>query len=170
MSDATAILFLVSSNEFDEYLREDFTTSRLDESCKVFETLINYRYLQEISFILFLNKYDLLKEKIKICNIMDYCFDFRGNPASLEDVKRYLSNRFSRLKKDGQTNSNNNGSVNISGSAVKYIQSNNNQTSSNSAEIYTHFTTAVDTENIKIIFEMVKNMIFENNRRVIMLS
>jgi guanine nucleotide-binding protein subunit alpha-12 len=169
LSDVTAILFLVSSNEFDEYLREDFTTSRLDESCKVFETLVNYRYLQETSFILFLNKYDLLKEKIKICNIMDYCSDFRGNPTSLDDVKRYLSNRFSMLKQNGQNNfnNNNNESVQLSGSAAKYkyAQSNNNNN-----EIYTHFTTAVDTENIKVIFEMVKNMIFENNRRVIMLS
>ena len=162
LSDATAILFLVSSNEFDEYLREDHSTSRLDESCNVFETLVNYRYLQDISFILFLNKYDLLQEKIKICNIMDYCFDFRGNPNSLDDVKRYLSSRFSRLRRINQFN---NGSVR--GRAVQYIhQSNDNQNS----EIYTHFTTAVDTQNIKVIFDMVKNMIFENNRRVIMLS
>ena len=47
-SDVTAILFLASSSEYDEYLREDWSINRLDESCKVFETLINYKYLKYI--------------------------------------------------------------------------------------------------------------------------
>jgi GTPase SAR1 family protein len=170
LSDATAILFLVSSNEYDEYLREDFNTNRLDESCKVFETLINYRYLQDISFIVFLNKYDLLKEKIKICNIKEYCRDFYGDPYSLDDVKAYLVSRFSRLKKSEVNCINNNNGVSFNRRS-RYLQEHmNNNNNEDVSEIYTHFTTAVDTDNIKVIFEMVKNMIFEKNRRVIMLS
>ena len=176
LSDATAILFLVSSNEYDEYLREDFSTSRLDESCKVFETLINYRYLQEISFILFLNKYDLLQKKIKICNIKDYCPDFMGDPSSLDDVKRYLAFRFSRLKRSYNNQSGNipssTGSVRINARSIKYLQESDkiNNTNGNPTEIYTHFTTAVDTDNIKVIFEMVENMILKHNLSFYVLS
>lgn len=64
-TDVTAILFLASASEYDEFLREDHKTNRLEESIKVFETLVNYKYFQNVEFILFLNKYDLLKEKIQ---------------------------------------------------------------------------------------------------------
>ena len=36
--------------------------------------------------------------------------------------------------------------------------------------IYSHFTTAIDTNNIKTIFEMVRLMIFEKNCKAIMLN
>lgn len=36
--------------------------------------------------------------------------------------------------------------------------------------VYTHFTTAIDTNNIKTIFEMVRLMIFEKNCKSIMLN
>lgn len=189
-SDVTAILFLVSSNEYDQNLREDSRTNRLDESCKVFELLINYRYLQDVSFILFLNKYDLLKEKIKKCNIKDYCQDFTGNSTNLKDVEEYLKDRFLRLKKHSYEEEDINNEDGIAAAASssssfkrsKYYQVNNpngiymrNNTlksvdNNDQSAIYTHFTTAVDTDNIKVIFEMVKNMIFEHNRRAIMLS
>lgn len=48
LSDVTAVLFLASSSDFDEQLREDATINRLDESCKVFETLVNHKYLQTV--------------------------------------------------------------------------------------------------------------------------
>ena len=48
LADVTAILFLASSSDFDEKLREDSQVNRLDESCKVFETLVNHKYLRAV--------------------------------------------------------------------------------------------------------------------------
>jgi guanine nucleotide-binding protein subunit alpha-12 len=152
-SDVTAILFLVSSSEYDEYLREDHRVSRLDESCKVFETLVNLRHLANVEFILFLNKHDLLKDKLESCNIKDYCKDFKGNQRSINDVENYLQNRFLKLKNDDAF-------ANLDRLTCKCgIRS-----------IYAHFTTAVDTNNIRTIFEIVRNMIFEKNIGAIMLN
>lgn len=147
-SDVTAILFLVSTSEFDEYLREDFTVNRLEESMRVFETLVNYRFLRNVEFILFLNKHDLLREKVKRTNIKNYCDDFDGDPHSLEQVENYLQLKFQNLKHHDPT-----------------VDSQMYSTS-----IYSHFTTAIDTNNIKTIFESVRQMIFEKNCKAIMLQ
>ena len=45
-------------------LREDNSQNRLREALSLFETIWNNRWLKTISVILFLNKQDLLREKI----------------------------------------------------------------------------------------------------------
>ena len=45
-------------------LREDSSQNRLREALALFETIWNNRWLKTISVILFLNKQDLLREKI----------------------------------------------------------------------------------------------------------
>ena len=45
-------------------LREDSSQNRLREALSLFETIWNNRWLKTISVILFLNKQDLLEEKI----------------------------------------------------------------------------------------------------------
>lgn len=182
-ADVTAILFLASSSEYDEYLREDGQTNRLEESCKVFETLINYKYLRNVEFILFLNKHDLLKQKIPTINIKNYCRDFTGNPQSLRDVENYLIKKFSNLKKsnehfetDGVRAATNQKKRPQDFDSIQSIEDNSYrsnkvaQTSVEDKSIYTHFTTAIDTNNIKTIFEMVRLMIFEKNCKAIMLN
>lgn len=181
-SDVTAILFLASCSEFDECLREDNKINRLEESCKVFETLINYKYLKDVEFILFLNKHDLLKEKIRKVNIRNYCSDFTGNPNSLPDVENYMIKKFSSLKHSTPI-SNNHASIrnkddfhSIYPNNYNTINRNNNRSivstrnNQDDKAIYSHFTTAIDTNNIKTIFEMVRLMIFEKNCKSIMLN
>ena len=78
-NSVTAILFLVSSSEFDQVLMEDRRTKRLEESRNIFETIINLRYLDSVAFILFLNKTDLLEAKLatRSSNIADYFPDYQ---------------------------------------------------------------------------------------------
>ena len=57
--------------------------------------------------------------------------------------------------------------------SIELIENNSNQNlprNNHNKSIYTHFTTAIDTNNIKTIFEMVRLMIFEKNVKAIMLS
>ncbi len=181
-SDATAILFLASSSEYDESLREDGVTNRLSESLKVFETIINFKYFKNVEFILFLNKHDLLKDKIQKVNIENYCKDFKGSPTSLNDVEKYLIQKFTSLKRTGSANltaevkkarSLSDSSSRSKNFDFDQINSNNGRKISDSDEekyIYSHFTTAIDTNNIKTIFEMVRLMIFEKNFKTIMLN
>nr|AGJ70284.1 G protein subunit alpha s2 [Terebratalia transversa] len=62
---STAILFLVDIGSFDTTLREEPTKNRLLESLKIFDQVWNNRYLRNVSIILFLNKIDVLTEKVK---------------------------------------------------------------------------------------------------------
>ena len=62
----TAILFLAAASEFDQRLLEDNETNRMREAVNVFESLVNFPGFARVSFILFLNKMDLLQEKVII--------------------------------------------------------------------------------------------------------
>ncbi|XP_059139654.1 guanine nucleotide-binding protein subunit alpha-12-like [Physella acuta] len=136
----TSILFLASASEFDQVLMEDRKTNRLVESCNIFETIINNRSFTSVSVILFLNKMDLLSEKIKHVSISDYFLEFQGNPHNVDDVKRFLCNMFDSRRRE------------------------------RSKPLFHHFTTAIDTENIKHVFQDVKDTILHDNLRSLMLQ
>ena len=55
---------MVASSSYNMTLREDSSQNRLREALSLFETIWNNRWLKTISVILFLNKQDLLEEKI----------------------------------------------------------------------------------------------------------
>lgn len=62
--DVRAVLFVVALSGFDMTLLEDTTVNRLEESLNLFEQIVNNRWFKEASFVLFLNKLDLFREKI----------------------------------------------------------------------------------------------------------
>lgn len=61
---ATAILFLVDCSSFDQVLREDHSQNRLLEAAKIFDQVWNHRWLRDVNIILFINKIDVLEEKV----------------------------------------------------------------------------------------------------------
>ncbi|CAN2387752.1 Guanine nucleotide-binding protein G(s) subunit, partial [Pristimantis euphronides] len=97
-SNLTAIIFVVDSSSYNVVSREDNQTNRLQEELDLFRSIWNTkemnadprhlsqaalkssRWLQNISVILFLNKQDLLAEKILagISKMEDYFPDFHG--------------------------------------------------------------------------------------------
>ncbi|KAK4470166.1 hypothetical protein MN116_005747 [Schistosoma mekongi] len=64
--NVTAILYLVDCSSFDQTLIEDHRQNRLIDSLEVFEQAWSNKYLRKVPMIVFLNKIDLLEEKI--CN------------------------------------------------------------------------------------------------------
>ncbi|XP_048728789.1 guanine nucleotide-binding protein G(s) subunit alpha-like [Ostrea edulis] len=60
----TAILFVVDCSSFDQTLREDPTKNRLLEALENFDQVWNNRFLRYVSVLLFINKIDVLAEKI----------------------------------------------------------------------------------------------------------
>src|SRR5690606_38946773 len=63
--DVKAIIFCVALSEYDQKLYEDDLTNRMNESLRVFKDICNNKWFAEISIILFLNKKDIFKKKIK---------------------------------------------------------------------------------------------------------
>ncbi|EEC02026.1 guanine nucleotide-binding protein G, putative [Ixodes scapularis] len=138
----TSILFLVSSSEFDQVLLEDRCTNRVTESRSIFDTIVNNRCFAEVSIILFFNKTDLLQEKLqaRTTSIADYFEDFRGDPHDLQQVQRFLVDWFYSVRRNRHK------------------------------PLFHHFTTAVDTENIKVVFNAVRDTILQKNITQLMLQ
>ncbi|XP_054879096.1 guanine nucleotide-binding protein subunit alpha-12a isoform X2 [Poeciliopsis prolifica] len=136
----TSILFMVSSSEYDQVLMEDRRTNRLVESMNIFETIVNNKLFLNVSIILFLNKTDLLVEKIRTVDIRKNFPEFRGDPRLLDDVQKFLVQSFSQKRRN------------------------------RGKPLFHHFTTAVDTENIRFVFHAVKDTILQENLKDIMLQ
>lgn len=128
---------------------EDRQTNRLSESLNIFEAIVNNLVFSNVSFILFLNKTDLLEEKVKLVSIKDYFPEFTGNPMSLADVQRFLVECFRKKRREPPPKP---------------------QQKLQQKPIYHHFTTAINTENIRLVFRDVKDTILHENLKQLMLQ
>lgn len=148
-NDVTAIIFVVASSSYNMTLREDSSQNRLREALSLFETIWNNRWLKTISVILFLNKQDLLEEKIMNgrSKLEDYfpefheysCADmhsvgndFAGDNPLVVRAKFFIRDEFLKISM-------------ATGDGRHYC--------------YPHFTCAVDTENIKKVFNDCRDII-----------
>lgn len=57
--------------------------NRMEESKALFKTIITYPWFQHSSVILFLNKKDLLEEKIMYSHLVDYFPEYDGKKLSM---------------------------------------------------------------------------------------
>ena len=136
--EVTAILFLVGSSEFDQKLLEDRITNRLVESVNIFETIVNNRCFRQVIIIVFFNKTDLLEDKIKHSSIKNYFPNFEGNPHKLEDVQAFMAGMFNSVRR------------------------------TTNQDFYHYFTTAINTKNIRVVFDIVKDSILSKQISEIM--
>lgn len=74
-------------------------------------------------------------------SIKDYFPEFTGEPSSLVDVQRFLVECFRRKRREQQQK-----------------------------PLYHHFTTAINTENIRLVFRDVKDTILHDNLKQLMLQ
>lgn len=141
-SAITSIIFFVSSSEFDQVLAEDRTTNRLEESKNIFDTIVNNNTFNDISIILFLNKTDILEQKLRMpeTNFLEFYPEFKGSPQSTLDVQNFILNMFLSVRKGTPKRT------------------------------YHHFTNAVDTRNIRFVFNSVKATILHRNLNALMLE
>ncbi|XGW35810.1 hypothetical protein V3C99_019193 [Haemonchus contortus] len=139
-TDITSILFMVASNEYDQVILEDRRTNRVVESRSVFETIVNNRAFSNVSIILFMNKSDLLKEKVPKSDIRQYFSDFTGDHLNVRDVQFFLVDKFETSRKD------------------------------RARPFFYHYTTAIDTENIRRVFIDVRDTILQQNLKSLMMQ
>uniref|UniRef100_A0A8C4QCK8 Guanine nucleotide-binding protein G(S) subunit alpha n=1 Tax=Eptatretus burgeri TaxID=7764 RepID=A0A8C4QCK8_EPTBU len=145
-NDVTAIIFVVASSGYNMALREDPTVNRLKEALELFRSIWNNRWLRTISVILFLNKQDLLAEKVLAgkSKIEDYFPDYsryttptevvpdQGEDTRVTRAKYFIRDEFLRIST-------------ASDDGRHYC--------------YPHFTCAVDTENIRRVFNDCRDII-----------
>ena len=147
-NDVTVIIFVIDCSSFNTVIREDGKTNRLQESLELFESLWNNQWLQAVSFILFLNKQDLLKKKVEFDgqNVADYfpafssyqppqdAFDKRepGDSDTFIRAKHFFREQFLQLTQ---------------------------MTYDGLRSCYPFFTTSIDTENIRRVFDSCRDII-----------
>ncbi|KAL2100371.1 hypothetical protein ACEWY4_004765 [Coilia grayii] len=131
--NVTSLIFLVALSEYDQVLYESDQENRMVESKALFKTIISSNWFLESSIILFLNKTDLLKEKILHSHLADYFPAYTGPKHDAESAQKFILRMYEEQAADRQ----------------KFI--------------YSHFTCATDTENIRFVFDAVKHTILRNN-------
>ncbi|KAG9356014.1 hypothetical protein JZ751_000858 [Albula glossodonta] len=163
-NDVTAIIFVVASSSYNMVIREDNNTNRLREALDLFRSIWNNRlatpiscltqtmlgtcplWLRTISVILFLNKQDMLAEKVLAgkSKIEDYFPEYArytipneatpdpGEDPKVTRAKFFIRDEFLRIST-------------ASGDGRHYC--------------YPHFTCAVDTENIRRVFNDCRDII-----------
>uniref|UniRef100_A0A667ZBW9 Guanine nucleotide binding protein (G protein), alpha 14 n=1 Tax=Myripristis murdjan TaxID=586833 RepID=A0A667ZBW9_9TELE len=130
--NVTSIIFLVALSEYDQVLYESENDNRLEESKALFKTIVTSKWFQDSSIILFLNKTDLLEEKIEHSHLADYFPAFTGK-KNADAAKAFI------LK--------------------MYVQ----QHAGHQRHLYSHYTCATDTKNIRFVFSAVKDTLFREN-------
>ena len=105
----------------------------MKETLEIFDSIINSIWFTNTSIMLFFNKKDLFEAKLKISKIT-MCFPEYNGQNTFEETTKFISRKFEELNKSPE---------------VKHI--------------YSHYTCATDTQNIKYVFNIVTDIILEKN-------
>ncbi|XP_033108941.1 guanine nucleotide-binding protein G(o) subunit alpha-like [Anneissia japonica] len=133
--DVRALLFVAALSAYDMTLIEDPSVNRLQESLRLFESICNNVFFVDTSMMLFLNKVDLFQEKIMRSgrHLRYYFPEYKGPDCRVEDAARFLQQEF--LVRNHKP----------------------------SKVVYPHFTTATDTSNIQVVFQVVMDTVIKEN-------
>jgi len=130
----TAVIFCISLSEFDQVLREDETKNRMQESLELFDSLVNSEWFWRTPFIIFFNKMDLFEAKIKETDLK-VCFENYTGGCDKDKAQEFIKDQFL--------------AVDLKRSPTR--------------SIYYHFTTATSTENIKKVFDVVRDVLVKKH-------
>ena len=139
--DVKAVLFVASLSEYNMTLTEDDTTNRMEESLNLFQAICYNKFFDQASIILFLNKVDLFTEKINNStqHLRLFFPNYAGPDHNVPAAQKFFRSQF--LDRNSQKH--------------KKL-------------IFSHFTTATDTNNIRVVFKVVLETIvhelLENER------
>lgn len=90
----TAVIFVAAMSEYDQALFEDDTINRMHEALSLFEEIVNSKWFRSTSIILFLNKSDLLEEKIKQVSLKVTFPDYTGPDGDFEPASQFIRKKF----------------------------------------------------------------------------
>ncbi len=146
--DVTALIFVAAINEYDQVLFEDSHVPRIQEALILFKEVVNSQWFEETSLVLFLNKVDLYREKIKTFPIKiagERFDDFQG-PYVVPDTPSAQdgTQEFEECYKAG-----------LDYFAKKFLEKCRHK-----RQVYTHFTCATDNMTTRAVFRAVSLIIY----------
>uniref|UniRef100_H2Z9X5 Uncharacterized protein n=1 Tax=Ciona savignyi TaxID=51511 RepID=H2Z9X5_CIOSA len=111
------------------------TINRQRESNALFKTIVNGQWFKQTSVILFLNKTDVLEEKIQHSHLVDYFPEYDGPKQDATSAQFFILGKYQESFEDNKKSK---------------------------RTLYSHFTCATDTENIKFVFKAIKDIILQS--------
>jgi len=130
--DVTGVLYCVGISAFDQTCYEDNVTNRLHEALKLFHEICRSKWFSNTMMILFMNKEDLFRQKLEAGKSIKVAFPEYDGPNDFESSTRFLENTFTSVI---------------------------DPTTGQPKEIYTHITCATNTENVRVVFDAVRDFI-----------
>ncbi|SPR01327.1 unnamed protein product (mitochondrion) [Plasmodiophora brassicae] len=134
----TAVIFVTAISDYGSKCFEDDATDRIAESLDVFGQVCAEPMLANAAVILFLNKCDLFDAKLKTVPFANYFDDYFGD-GSYDSAGKYLKKRFTSAAE----------------SAFKAV-------GRPDRILKVHFTTAIDRDNVRKVFDDVRKVVQEN--------
>lgn len=98
--NVTSIIFCVALSEYDQVLLEENSQNRLEESLILFDSVVNSRWFARTSIVLFLNKIDVLAEKLPYSPLENHFPDYTGG-NNINKAAKYILWRFNQVNRSG---------------------------------------------------------------------
>lgn len=95
--------------------------------------MVNHKFFVNTSMLLFLNKSDLFEQKIQSVPLKKYFSRFPGNERDAQAAQEWIKAQFIARNKNSQK------------------------------MIYTHITCATSSDNVKTVFNAVKDILIRNS-------
>jgi hypothetical protein len=108
----------------------------MEESLEVFESLVNHEWFQQTPWILFLNKKDIFEEKLRTTELSKTYPEYKGGSKYTNGVEFVKRKFLKRLK------------------------------SRTPEDLYVHITCALDTQQVKFVFNSVMEWLFQKRVQV----
>jgi len=125
------LLFLAALSGYDQSLIEDVNANQMHEALMLFDSLINGEWFKDKPIILFLNKVDLFREKLRKSPVKAHFPDYQGSEGDEDGAIQFFANKFKAINKNAHR------------------------------EIYIHYTTATDTNLLKATMGSVHDILIQ---------
>jgi len=130
----TAVLFVASLSCYDQALYELEHVNGMHEALNLFDEIINSRWFRRTSMILFLNKSDLFKKKIKTKSLK-VCFpEYSGADGSVKEGVMYVKEQFMKLNQNRK-----------------------------GRQVYSHVTCATNKNDVEKVFNDVQHIVVNSS-------
>eukprot|EP01083_Nonionella_stella_P191231 707962_1 len=94
--DVSAVFFVVAISEYDQLCFEDSSAKRLEEALRVFESICNAQWFENVPIVVIMNKIDLFIEKLTVSRIplSDHYPEYDGPDYNVESASAWIWEQF----------------------------------------------------------------------------
>uniref|UniRef100_A0A1I7WLE9 G-protein alpha subunit n=1 Tax=Heterorhabditis bacteriophora TaxID=37862 RepID=A0A1I7WLE9_HETBA len=89
------ILFVVSMSDYDLQDPEDSRQNRMLQNFEIFRTIVQSDFFKNATVVLFLNKYDVFRDKLN-SSPLQKCWSHYNGDNSVDDATEFMKKQFRR--------------------------------------------------------------------------